>query len=80
MEPYTIVTGPQDWVAADYRGPENAHKWQYTLTEGDIAEIEAALKVLEASGKAFQVGEFAGCLLCSVAAVLFSCPFACNCT
>lgn len=33
VEPYTIVDGPQDWKAADLKGEENAHKWQYRLTE-----------------------------------------------
>ncbi len=39
VEPYTIVQGPQDWKAAEFRGPENAHKWQTWLTAEDIAEV-----------------------------------------
>ena len=47
VEPFTIVQGPQDWVAADFHGEANAHKWQLVLDESDIAEIEAALKGVE---------------------------------
>ena len=55
VEPYTIVTGPQDWVADDFRGEANAHKWQYILTDADIIEIEAALKSIVEKGIKIEV-------------------------
>ena len=60
MEPYTIVTGPQDWVADDFRGEANAHKWQYILTDADIIEIEAALKSIVEKGIKIEVNLGAG--------------------
>ena len=37
------------------RGEANAAKWQYHFTEADIAEIEAALKIVEARGIKIEV-------------------------
>ena len=49
------MTGPQDWVADDFRGEANAHKWQYILTDADIVEIEAALKSIVEKGIKIEV-------------------------
>ena len=54
-EPFTIIQGPQHWKAADLRGEENHHKWQYNLTPSDIAEIETALQLLEARGSSIDL-------------------------
>ena len=37
-------------------GEANAHKWHHWLTEQDIAEIEEALKGVEARGLKIEVG------------------------
>ena len=55
VTPSSIVTGPQDWVAADFKGEANTHKWQYQLTAADIAEIEAALQHVKAKGLPIEV-------------------------
>ncbi|KAL6755491.1 Clavaminate synthase-like protein [Haematococcus lacustris] len=50
VEPGTIVSGPNDWRAADFRGAENEHKWQLVLQEQDLQEIDSALASLESRG------------------------------
>ena len=50
----------QDWVAADFQGEADAGKWQYTLSESDVAELQAALAGLRASGKAIEVRDWPG--------------------
>ena len=52
VEPFTRVEGPSAWVAADYKDNE---KWIYRLTPGDIAELDAAVTSVVASGKRIQV-------------------------
>jgi hypothetical protein len=58
VQPYSIVTGPNDWKAQDFRGDENAHKWQYHLTDDDIAEVEAALAAVKQRGLKIEVRQF----------------------
>ena len=53
--PGSIVRGPQDWVAADFKGECNLHKWQYQLTSEDIAEIDAALMHVKGLGIRIEV-------------------------
>ena len=43
MEPFTVVKDPSAWYPADVR----RHKdWIYHLTVDDIAEVDAALKLV----------------------------------
>ena len=51
-EPFTPVQSPAAWYAADYR---DSDAWIYRLTEEDLAEIEAAVAAVEASGANVQV-------------------------
>jgi hypothetical protein len=51
-EPFTPVQSPAAWYAADYR---DSDEWIYRLTSEDLAEIEAAVAEVEASGAHVQV-------------------------
>lgn len=46
----TPITGPSAWTAADFASDDS---WIMQLSEAEIADIEAALSGLNASGKAF---------------------------
>ncbi|CAK0785174.1 hypothetical protein CVIRNUC_008380 [Coccomyxa viridis] len=48
IEPFTIVDDPSAWVAADYRGNEDA--FIYRLTKQDLKEVEAAVATVETKG------------------------------
>lgn len=50
-------TTPQDWVAADFRGEANAHKWHLVLSEADVEEVVAAAQAVEARGLKVEVSE-----------------------
>jgi hypothetical protein len=47
------VNHPSAWTADDMR--QRQQEWVYQLTGTDVAELEAALAVAEATGKAVQV-------------------------
>ena len=51
-EPFMPVQSPAAWYAADYR---DSDAWIYRLTAEDLAEIEAAVGAVEASGANVQV-------------------------
>ncbi len=68
--PLSIITGPQDWRADEFNGAANTHKWQYSLTPGDVAEIEAALAGLQQRGLRIEVGSCWWSAFCSLASCL----------
>ena len=43
-----LIEGPSAWIGADMRGREA--EWSYRLSPSEIAEIEAALKLVQARG------------------------------
>ena len=47
------IEHPSAWYAKDMQ--QRQAEWVYQLTEGDVAELEAALAAAERSGKAVQV-------------------------
>ena len=51
-EPFTPVQSPAAWYADDYR---DSDAWIYRLTADDLAELEAAVVAVEASGADVQV-------------------------
>lgn len=51
-EPFTTVTGPAAWYAADYR---NSDAYIYRLSSTDISELESAVAGVEESGAEIQV-------------------------
>ena len=53
IEPFTIVDDPSAWVAADYRGNEDA--FIYRLTKQDLKEVAAAVAAVEANGLRIEV-------------------------
>lgn len=50
--PFTVVEGPEAWVAADYSDPAS---YTYTLTPADIAELDAAVAGVLQRGLDIQV-------------------------
>ena len=52
MAPFTVVEGPEAWVAADYVDPAS---YTYTLTAQDIAELDGAVAGVLRRGLAIQV-------------------------
>jgi hypothetical protein len=50
--PFTVVEGPEAWVAADYQDPAS---YSYTLTPGNIAELDAAVAGVLQRGLDIQV-------------------------
>lgn len=50
--PFTPIQGPEAWLARDYRESE---RHIYRLTPEDISELDRAVSIATATGKAIQV-------------------------
>lgn len=59
--PFTVVEGPEAWVAADYRDPA---AYTYVLTPEDIAELDAAVAGVQNEGYDIKVGTYSLGTLC----------------
>ena len=53
---------PSAWVAADYRGNEDA--FIYCLTKQDLKEVEAAVAAVEAKGLRIEVRQLEAFMPC----------------
>ena len=47
MVPFSVVTGPEAWVAADYPSPST---YTYVFTPEDIAELDSAVAAVVQTG------------------------------
>lgn len=52
LEPFTIIDSPAAWKASDFKSVDD---FAYTFTESDLAEIEAAVEAVLATGKPINV-------------------------
>jgi hypothetical protein len=55
--PYTLIEGPDAWTAADYPVLEDH---MLHLSPAHVAELDAAVEAVLASGKRLQVGNRSG--------------------